>query len=173
MGRRQLLRSCMIIATSLALLACPTAALEPLPAPSGPVILTVTGNVAVTNSARGAEFDRPMLYALGLSKIATTTAWTDGVKQFEGVLLGKVLDRVGATGDLITAIAINDYVAPIPREDVDKYGVLLAATMDGTEMTVRDYGPLWVVYPRDDFPDLVETQNNDRWVWQLHELNVK
>ena len=148
-------------------------AVDPLPAPTGKVILVVKGNIAVTNAPEGAEFDREMLYALGLSKVETTTAWTDGVQTFEGVLLSAVLDRVGASGTVITATAINDYVSPISFEEAVTYGALLAANMNGVEMTVRDRGPLWVVYPRDSHAILTEARYNDRWVWQLRELKVE
>ena len=161
---------------AVALLMVPAAvawAADPLPAPTGKTILLVKGNIAVTNSPEGAEFDRDMLYALGMTTVQTTTAWTDGVQTFEGVLLSAVLDRVGATGTTITATAINEYVAPIPFEEAAAYGVLLASKMNGTEMTVRDRGPLWVVYPRDSHAILSEPRFNDRWVWQLRELKVE
>lgn len=137
------------------------------------MILTVTGNIDVTNTERGAEFDREMLYALGLTEIHTTTAWTDGVQVFEGVLLRSVLERVGASGTVVTGIALNEYAAPIPIEEAERYDVLLAAIMNGEEMAVRDRGPLWIVYPREAHPELLEPQYNDRWVWQLREINVQ
>ncbi|MFD2648010.1 molybdopterin-dependent oxidoreductase [Devosia albogilva] len=156
-----------------ALTAAAPPAAEPLPQPTGPVILVVSGAVAVTNSGRGAEFDRDMLYALGLTEVSTTTAWTDGVQHFQGVLLRDVLERVGAVGTTITGLALNDYRAPIPFEDAALYDVLLATVMNGAEMQVRDRGPLWIVYPRDAHPELQEPQYNDRWVWQLRELQVQ
>jgi len=156
-----------IISASVALAA------DPLPAPTGKVILVVKGNIAVTNSPDAAEFDRDMLYALGLTTVNTTTAWTDGVQTFEGVLLSAVLERVGATGTAITATALNEYSAVIPLEEAETFGVLLASIMNGEEMTVRDRGPLWVVYPRDSNPALIEPRYNDRWVWQLRELVIE
>lgn len=163
----------LVAALLFALTAAASPAAEPLPQPTGPVILVVSGAVEVTNSERGAEFDRDMLYALGLTEISTTTAWTDGVQHFEGVLLRSVLERVGASGTTITGLALNDYRALIPFEDAALYDVLLASVMNGTEMQVRDRGPLWIVYPRDGHPELQEPQYNDRWVWQLRELQVQ
>ena len=151
----------------------PAFGLDPLPAPTGPVILTVSGNITVSNTDKGAEFDREMLYALGLTEIRTHTAWTDGVQVFEGVLLRAVLERVGASGSTVTGNALNDYAASFPIEEASKYNVLLAAKMNGEEMQVRDRGPLWIVYPRDDHPELQEPQFNDRWVWQLSEIIVQ
>lgn len=147
--------------------------LDPLPQPSGPVILTVSGDVEVTNGEAGADFDREMLYALGLSEVVTTTAWTDGPQTFRGVPLQVVLDRVGASGTTIVATALNDFVTEIPLEEAEEFNILLAAFMNGEEMSVRDRGPLWIVYPREDFPEVQAPEYNDRWAWQLRSLEIK
>ncbi|QQR38720.1 molybdopterin-dependent oxidoreductase [Devosia rhizoryzae] len=148
-------------------------ALDPLPAPTGPVILTVAGDLEVTNSDEGADFDREMLYALGLTDLVTTTAWTDGPQTFRGVALQTVLDRVGAKGTTIKATALNDFRTSIPYEEAAKYNVLLASEMNGEEMSVRDRGPLWIVYPRSDFSELQAPEYNDRWAWQLRTLEIE
>jgi hypothetical protein len=110
-----------LIAMALGLGLGPVLALDPLPEPTGPVILTVSGAIDVTNSEDGADFDREMLYALGLSDLVTTTAWTDGPQTFRGVPLQVVLDRVGAAGTTITATALNDFMTDIPYVEADKY----------------------------------------------------
>ena len=149
------------------------AAAEPLPAPEGPVILVVSGNIEVTNTDEGAAFDREMLYALGLTEIATSTPWTDGVPAFSGVLARTVLERVGAEGGTVMASALNDYTVEVPMEDFQNFDVLLATTMDGEEMKVSDKGPIWIVYPRDGHPELQDRRLHDRWVWQLKALRVQ
>ena len=154
-------------------LTLPALALDPLATPTGPVLLTVSGNVEVTNSEDGADFDREMLYALGLTELVTTTAWTDGPQTFRGVPLQTVLDRIGATGTTITATALNDFVTQIPYEEATKYSILLATHMNGEEMSVRERGPLWIVYPRDEFPELQQPEFNDRWAWQLRALEIE
>jgi hypothetical protein len=148
-------------------------ALDPLPQPQGAVILLVSGNIEITNSEQGAAFDREMLYALGKSQVETSTSWTDGNQQFEGVLARVVLERVGAEGTTAVATALNEFVAPVPMEEIKKYDVLLATHMNGKQMEVSDKGPIWIVYPRDDHPELQDAKFNDRWVWQLKELRVE
>jgi hypothetical protein len=84
-----------------------------------------------------------------------------------------VLDRVGASGDTVIATALNDFVSPVPMSEIRKYNVLLATTMNGKQMEVSDKGPIWIVYPRNDNPELQDSKFNDRWVWQLRELRVE
>lgn len=148
-------------------------AAEPLPAPLGPVILLVSGNIGVTNTPEGAAFDRQMLIDLGQTEVRTSTPWTDGVQVFEGVLARTVVERVEAEGATVKAAALNDYTVEVPLEDFLNYDVLLAMNMNGEEMRVSDKGPIWIVYPRDDVPELHNRLLHDRWVWQLKSLQVQ
>jgi hypothetical protein len=146
---------------------------EPLPAPQGPVILLVSGNIGVTNTEEGAAFDRQMLHELGLTEITTSTPWTDGVPVFKGVLARTLFERVAAQGATVMASALNDYTVEIPMSDFEDYDVLLATEMNGEEMPVSTKGPIWIVYPRDDQPALQDRRLHDRWVWQLKALQVQ
>jgi len=141
--------------------------------PTGPVILTVTGAISMTNAPGKAEFDLEMLEALGLEHLTTNTSWTDGPQQFEGALAETVLDAVGAKGTVVEAVALNDYVAEIPIEMLRDYPILLAIRHNGTVMTPRDKGPVWIVFPRDDYPELNDPRIDLRWVWQLRTINVR
>lgn len=155
------------------LLSAATAWCEALPPPAGAVLLTVTGRITNANSDNRAQFDRVALEAFGLHQTRTSTAWTDGVSTFEGPLLCDLLHRVGATGTRLFAQALNDYTVEIPIDDCRKYPVILALKRDGRELQRRDKGPIWIVYPRDDYPELRSEQVNNRWVWQLDRLDVR
>jgi hypothetical protein len=142
-------------------------------AASGPVLLTVSGRIANTNRDGAFAFDRAALEALGMTTLTTTTNWTTGRVEFEGVLVRDVLDAVGAQGSELMATAVNDYVVPLPVDEMYRYPVMLALKMNGQYMTMRDKGPIWVVYPRDDFQELNNSLHNKRWVWQLHRIDVQ
>src|SRR3954447_3934194 len=104
-----------------------TATAAALAAPAGPGILTVSGAISTTNAAGGkAQFDRAMLEGLGLEKLRTSTPWTDGVVEFEGVRMARLLDTVGAKGSSLHAVAINDYAIELDVAEMRKYPVLLA-----------------------------------------------
>ncbi|WP_170926432.1 molybdopterin-dependent oxidoreductase [Devosia lucknowensis] len=164
---------CATVAALMLTVLPATQAADPLPAPTGPVILTVSGNVEVTNTPEGAAFDRQMLTDLGIAEIRTSTPWTDGVVTFGGVLGRTVLERVGADGTLILASALNDYTVEVPMSDFMDYDVMLAMELNGEEMQVSDKGPLWIVYPRDDVPALQDRKLHERWVWQLKALKIQ
>ncbi|MGE0714357.1 MAG: molybdopterin-dependent oxidoreductase [Alphaproteobacteria bacterium] len=157
------------------LLAAPMAAgAQMLPAPSGDVVLEVSGKVTTTTDGKAAKFDMAQLEALGKTVIKTTTKWTQGQLTFEGVLMRDLLKRVGATGATeITAVALNDYKVKIPAADFDKFNVILAYRRDGQPMPVRDKGPLWIMYPFDDNPELKTDLYFARCAWQVKAIEVR
>lgn len=145
----------------------------PLPAPADRPILTVSGKIAAFNKDETAQFDRAMLEGLGMVTIETTTPWHKGPVKFEGVPLRKLMAAVEASGQKITAVALNDYSSDIPIEDATKYNVILALKRDGEYMQVRDKGPLFIVYPYDSAPELKTQTYYGRSVWQIAKLVIK
>lgn len=148
-------------------------AVAPLPQPSGPVLLKVTGRIRNGNADGAARFDRTMLEALGVRQLATSTAWTEGRTEFEGVLASDLLDAVGAEGSGVLATALNDYSVSIPLDELRRYPVLLALKMNGKYLKIMDKGPIWIVYPRDQNRELQDSLTDKKWVWQLRELHVE
>src|SRR5262245_21428624 len=129
---------------------------DEMPMPTGPVILTITGAISRTNAPDRTEFDEAMLEALGTERITTSSRWVDGKPTFGGVPIRKLLEAVGAHGSSVTARALDDYTVDIPIADFTRYPVLLALRMNGKALSPREKGPLWIVYPRADYPELLD-----------------
>lgn len=145
---------------------------QPLPAPGGRVILTVSGRIGVTNEGTSARFDRAMLEEIGMASFTTATPWYDGPVTFEGVPMAKLLQRLGAQGEMVQAIALNDYSTEIPIGDFAQHNVLLALKREGNYLTIRDKGPLFIVYPYDSDPALKSPRYYGRSAWQVARLVV-
>lgn len=111
------------------------------------------------------------LRALPAIMFETTTPFTDGRQGFAGVPLRTVLGQVKA-GEILTLRALNDYAVTIPVDEVDAQVPIIAYERNGRIMSVRDKGPLWVVYPFDDSPDYQNELIYSRSVWQLVEISV-
>ena len=148
---------------------------SPIPPPTEPVVLTVRGRLGLTHAEAGVTFDMPTLERLGLIRFATPTAWTDGLVTFEGVLLSRLLEVLTVPGDVtaLTMTALNDYQVVIPAADVHTWPVIIALKRDGQYMSIRNKGPLWVVYPRHAFPELEQAKHNSKWIWQLKEIVIR
>ena len=144
-----------------------------LPSPTDKPILTVSGKIGVTNTDGKAVFDRKMLEDLGEIAFSTATPWYDGSHKFEGVPLAKLLAAVEASGDHVTATALNDYSTDIPMEDARKFGMILALKRDGQYMPVSDKGPIFIIYPFDSNPELKAQVYFKRSAWQVVRIEVK
>ena len=148
---------------------------SPVPPPTEPVVLTVRGRFGLTHPEAGVTFDMPTLERLGLIRFTTPTAWTDGPVTFEGVLLSRLLEVLAVPGDVteLAMIALNDYQVTIPSADVHTWPVTIALKRDGQYMSIRNKGPLRVVYPRHAFPELEQAKHNSKWIWQLKEIVLR
>lgn len=144
----------------------------PLQEPTGDVMLTVTGAIGVTNAPEGAVFDLAMLQEIGVAGFATSTTWTEGVIQFDGVSLKALLDRLGVSEGTLKMYAINDYVIEVPVSDAVENGPILAYSQNGEMMSVRDKGPLWMIYPFDLNEDYRTEVIYSRSIWQLVKIEV-
>ncbi|WP_412553896.1 oxidoreductase [Shimia sp. MIT1388] len=149
-----------------------TATAEQLPMPTGEVILTVSGAIGKTNTQAGAEFDLDLLKALEWEEVNTFTSFTDGMQTFEGPRLSSLLDFVSASGTTIGASAINDYFVDIPVTHAENQGVILAVLHNGKAMTVRDKGPIWVIYPQSEDEAKLKRFDNEM-IWQLISMEIR
>ena len=114
-----------------------------------------------------------MLEALGAENFETTTIWTEGVQSFTGVPLNTLLDALGAEGETLRAIALNDYAVEIPASDAEDGGPIVAYLQNGAPMSVREKGPLWIVYPYDARTDYQTEQIYSRSIWQLVSIEIQ
>jgi hypothetical protein len=141
--------------------------------PMDPPLLTVSGRIRAQNQGDAAVFDRAMLEELGLAGFTTTSPWFDGPVRFEGVPMARLMEAVGARGERVTAIALNDYSTDIPISDFARFGVLLAMRRDGKPLRASDKGPLFIIYPFDSSAELRARQYYSRSAWSVAQLIVR
>ena len=141
--------------------------------PQGQVVLSVSGDIHYTNADGKADFDMATLMSMPSTRIETTTPWTHGKVTFEGISVKSLLNLVGAKGHTGEFRALNDYTVRIELSDPVENGAIIAYLQDGKRMSVRDKGPLWLIYPMDSDPKLQTPVYQDRMIWQLRSIQVK
>ncbi|QTF92041.1 molybdopterin-dependent oxidoreductase [Halomonas sp. BM-2019] len=144
----------------------------PLSAPSGEVLLTISGEIQRPNVGDEARFDRPMLMAIAPTVIETRTPWHPDRGRFEGPLLREVLATAGVRSDRVRVRALNGFEAEIPLSDLLEYDVILAMTRNDSPIPIRYFGPLFVLYPFDEHPELLTEAVRFRSVWQVTEIHA-
>lgn len=162
-------RQCLVGAAALLL----TGSSHALDAPKGKVILSITGNIQFKNAGERADFDMDMLAALPQHSFTTSNPWYKESKKFTGPLLRDVLAVAGARGSMLKAEALNNFKIEIPLADTRQFAMVMARLMDDKPMTIREKGPLFIVYPFDTHTALHSAQYYSRSAWQLRALEVQ
>ncbi len=154
-------------AFAMAALALAGLAASPIRADDGQTLALVR-----SPGADPVTLDRAALAALPVTKVTTSTIWTDGVREFTGVALADLVAAYGIEGSLLRATALNDYAVEIPIEDAARGAAIVAYLLDGSEMSVRDKGPFWVIYPYDSDPQFRTETIYSRSIWQLTRIEA-
>lgn len=146
---------------------------DPIPAPSGDVILTLTGSIANTNAEDQLDLDMATLEQMELVEYTVDDPYLNDTLTFRGVLLDTLLNIAHAdenATELFTT-ALDDYQTAIPLS-VIQWPVLVATTQDGERMPVSDKGPIRIIFPYHHY-DLAHEDYRDYWVWQLRTIEVR
>lgn len=112
------------------------------------------------------------LLALPQESFETETIWTEGVVTFSGPSLSAVIEHANLTPGDVELYAINDYSIVIPLDKIEDGAPIIANRLNGAPFSVRDKGPLWVVFPYDADPRYNTEEYFALSVWQLNRLNV-
>jgi len=135
-------------------------------------LLAISSDTTLIDGNLTLKLDRDALMALPVTTFETSTIWTDGVHSFTGVSLADLAAEFSIKRGQFLATAINDYTVEIPFSDALEGGPIIAYLMDGEEMSVRDKGPLWVIYPYDNDADFRSEVIYSRSIWQLDRLEI-
>jgi hypothetical protein len=144
-----------------------------LEAPKGKVVLSLSGRIKVFNADQRADFDMAMIRAMPQQSFSTSTPWYSGKHKFSGPLIKDLLAAVGGSGTVLKTLALNDYKVDIPVEDLINHGAILAHAFDDKEMSIRDKGPLFIVFPYDSSPALQSERFFNQSPWQLRRIEVR
>ncbi len=152
-------RNCLV---TLTLLGATTTALA-----ADNIILTV-------DQGNGQQhFTLQQLAALPQSSISTATPWTTGLHRYQGVAIDTLLQRLNLSPQVIKVHALNDFWARVPTTVTRQYRAILATHVDGQPMSRRNKGPLWVIFPLSEHPELNQEKYHNYMVWQVRTIKAE
>ncbi len=132
------------------------------PVVSEKVILTINTPTGIKT------YPHPQVEAIGLKKLVTSTYWPEDHGEYDGVLLRDLLKDAGIeTSPRIKVTALDDYTTIIPREDWQKWDVLVATRHEKKVMPIRRKGPLRMIYPKDIGGEIAASDMRIRWIWAI------
>ncbi len=146
------------------------AAGEPVAAPKGEVVLTITGDIGRVNKGRKLELDLASLERMRQVRLEAAEPFLKRRVTFEGVLLADLLAVAGVpdSASKVSLTALDDYKVDFSLADVRSSQMLLATKADGKHMPVEHSGPIRIVFP--DGSRL--GRNPDLWIWSVSSMTV-
>lgn len=136
------------------------------------VILTVKMPAEPDGAQHVHEFTLDDLKNCPQAEFTTSTIWTSGLQEFSGLWMHTLLQYLNVDDGHVELVAINDYRISVPVSEFKNKGALLAYARNGSPMTARENGPLWIVYNYDSDPRLRSESIYARSVWQLDRIIV-
>jgi len=159
-----------IVVLSLLVVALPTCAPKKPPAPTGEVLLTVKGNIEVSNVGDEYQFDLDMLKKEG-KDLQTNDPWLESEFTYTGLPLSQLVKMV-KPGDGTTTlkfVAPDDYTVEVKIADCKGTDILLAYAADGADLLPDLGGPLKLVFAE----SLSDIYPPESWGWMIVKVTVQ
>ena len=111
------------------------------------------------------------LRKLPSTTLTTSTPWTDGEIEFQGVYFEDIVEAYGTGATVGRAMAFNDYQIEFEISEMTSKKGFLAFSRDGEAMSRRDKGPYWLVFPWSQYPELDARAVHGLSIWQLVDIS--
>lgn len=142
-------------------------------APMAQFTLQIDGAISAPDGGQDIQLDAAVLRGLPQYHVTTHTPWHDGAVTFSGPRLEDLLELLKPAGRMLHITALNDYSVDIPLSDLQRYQPVLAWQLNGQPISVRNKGPLFLIYPFDAYPELHNPLYYGRSIWQIRRITVR
>lgn len=154
------------------------------PAPAAKILKASTsgsqiaGNLLTINTGQlkhcndNITLDEQALLSLPQQQFKTTHTWSENAEEFSGPLLNDVLNLACPDVAHLMLTAINDYSIEMNFNEMRNYKPIVALSVNGQRLSIRNKGPLWVMMPLDQFTELPPRSLDDMLIWQLSDITV-
>jgi hypothetical protein len=159
-----------IVVLSLLVVALPACAPTKPPAPKSDVVLTVKGNIGVTNVGDEYQFDLDMVKQEG-KDLKTNDPWLESEFTYTGLPLSRLVEMVkpGAGATTLKFVASDGYTVEVNIADCKGTDIVLAYAADGADLMPDLGGPLKLVFA----DGLSDTYPPESWEWMVVEVTVQ
>lgn len=158
--------------------------------PSGPVLLTVVGEIARTNRGPFEEaydkfaayhdvrfdkaygFDQAMLEALPQAQTTVKLSDWENASDLAGPALSAILETAGARDLPVRIIGFDGFSADYTPDELAAENWLLAMTRDEEPLSLAGLGPLWVVHDPDAADGSLVPGEAQKWPWNVFLIEV-
>jgi hypothetical protein len=128
---------------------------------------------ALNNSGcdNAVQLNDQKLLALPQQQFVTHHSWSKDAETFSGPLLQDVLNTACSNAQLIKLTALNDYAIDMDFAKVKKYQPIIALSVNGKRLSIREKGPLWLMLPLDKH-EIRDGSLDGIMIWQLADIEI-
>ncbi|WP_228060345.1 molybdopterin-dependent oxidoreductase, partial [Coleofasciculus sp. LEGE 07092] len=137
--------------------------------------LVIDGQTATGKSVRLSWSELEALATtLVQTKDPNNTSTPDGVFNFRGIAVSKLLDRFGVAPDVqeVTFVAYDGYRSTVSLADLRQYPITIALERDRQKISRSEGGPLYLVFPNTEFPQLEPKYPDRFWVFYVTDMII-
>lgn len=135
--------------------------------------LTIHGQVQQKSVLRLSE-----LQNLSQQEIKTTnphnTENRQEIETLQGIAVSQLLEKAGVEPSVqeVTFLSSNNYRVTVSLEDLKNYPILLAWGKNGKPLSRSEGGPLYLVFPYSDYPELPDRYSDAFWAFYVTDMIV-
>ena len=109
-----------------------------------------------------------------VATVTTSTVWNPR-SAWTGPSLQTVIAAAGMKpgAKQLRVTALDNFESVIPLSDLATYKPVLAHSLNAKQLKGSKYGPLYVVFPRDDHSELLNPAAEAKMVWAVCKINVE
>lgn len=111
------------------------------------------------------------LFSLPQYEFSTKHQWTTATQHFKGPLLIDVIKLACDDAHKVILTALNDYSITVDLKLIEEFKPIIAHTLDGQRMSIRDKGPLWVMIDHEKY-NVGKQTLDELLIWQLFNIVV-
>jgi len=135
--------------------------------------LTIHGQVQQKSVLRLSELQK-----LSQQEIKTTnphnTENRAEIETLQGVAVSQLLEKAGVEPNVkeVTFLSSNNYRVTVSLEDLKNYPILLAWSKNGQPLSRSQGGPLYLVFPYSDYPEMPDKYSDAFWAFYVTDMIV-
>lgn len=140
-----------------------------------PVILSVYGDIQRDDKPyQRLDFTLSELQALTQADVTTAHPWNTQAQHYRGIDLTALLEQLFVNQQIrsLNLEGLNGFSMALEWTKINKYSPILAWQENGQLMSRRNKGPLWLMLPFDQVPELKQADFLHYMVWQLRTIRV-
>jgi hypothetical protein len=132
-------------------------------------LLTIVNNQENELPSRLTDSD---LLTLPQVSFTTSTPWTETPATFSGPTLDSVLRYYNIREGVLMLTAVNRYEIEVPWDYIEDSSPIIANRINGEPFSIREKGPLWLIFPFDADQRYRSFEAHSMAIWQLIRIDV-